>query len=139
VLHCAHSGKSHTQNILAGRHDIFHVVPKPTNTLLSASRAVHSLTDTPSPTQILHPTAEQEIFPRPVSQTHIAVTNAHNSTVRHHFRSLKYVALVRLPVHNFACPPCCYYNPKQTRTLRTSSDYIDMEIGPDKCVKSVLK
>jgi IS1 family transposase len=139
VLHCADSGKSHTQNILAGTHGRSHALPKPTHSVLSASRAVHSCTDTPSPTQILLPTAEQEIFPRPVSQTHTAVTNAHNSTVRHHFRSLKYVALVRLPVHNFACPPCCYNNPKQTRTVGTSSDDIDIEIGPDKCVKSVLK
>ena len=35
--------------------------------------AVHSFTDTLSPTQIVHPTVEQKLFPHPVPQTHITV------------------------------------------------------------------
>jgi hypothetical protein len=35
---------------------------------------------------------------------------------KHSFRSLKYVALVSLLLHKFACPPCCYYWLQGTET-----------------------
>ena len=69
-------GMSHTWSNLADKRDLTHTVPTLTISVLSASCAVHSFTDTFALTQILLLTVEQQRFPRPVPKTPITLHNA---------------------------------------------------------------
>jgi len=75
VLHCADSGESHTHTEHGtGLHDHSHAVPALTISVLSASCAVHSFTDTQTnknPTTV----SWTVNFPHPVPQTNITLHN----------------------------------------------------------------